>query len=133
MTGAPPDPNAVRRGQNIDVWFGDDGVARVIVTGSKLEGSDAQGLLNHLAQVSGGKRVPVLADIRKLRSITLDLRKVMASPEAGERLSAAAVVVSNPVNRMIGSFFLRLNHPPFDMQLFENEADALAWLASTKG
>ena len=54
----------------------------------------------------------------------------MASPLAGARISHAAVVVSNPVNRMIGSFFLRLNHPPFEMRLFESEAEACAWLSA---
>jgi hypothetical protein len=114
--------------RSLDVWLASDGIARIQVTRPSLDGSDAEELLAALAQLSDQPQ-PLIADIRALRSITLSLRRVMASPQAGARISRAAVVVSNPVNRMIGSFFLRLNHPPFDMQLFEGEQGALHWLA----
>ena len=52
----------------------------------------------------------------------------MSSARAGELILAAAVVVSNPVNRMIGQFFIRLNRPPFDLKLFDDHDRALSWV-----
>jgi hypothetical protein len=120
-------PPGLVRGRSLDVWLTGDGIAHVRVTEPRLDGADAEELLVALGQLSE-RPLPLVADIRGLRSISLSLRKVMASPAAGKRISRAAVVVSNAVNRMIGSFFLRLNHPPFDMQLFDDEPSALSWL-----
>lgn len=122
----------VVRGRALDVWLGSDGVPRLVVTATDLVGDDTRWLLDTLDELTGGQRVPVLADIRKLRSIDLDLRKVMTTDRAGSLISAAAVWVSNPVNRMLGSFFLKLNHPPFDMRLFSDDTEAHAWALAQK-
>ena len=48
---------------------------------------------------------------------------------AGTKLFLAqAIIVDSPVSRLIGSFFLGLNKPPFPTKLFTSEADAVEWL-----
>lgn len=119
------------RGRQIETELGSDGVVRIVVTSSqRIEEDDAVQLLNAIEQVSPAPPIPVLVDIRKIGDISFGTRKVMSSVRAGELISCAAVLVSSALSIMVGRFFLQLSRPPFDMQLFEDEAQALTWAAS---
>jgi hypothetical protein len=120
--------DTIVRGRRFEASMMDGGVALVVITSDEaFDGEDAHHLLEVLGEISDGRRVPMLADLRKLRTVTAEARKVMASQRANERLSAAAALVSNPLNRMIGQFFLRLNHPPFELRLFDEFGEAAMW------
>ena len=115
-------------GRMIETAMGDDGVVRIIVTsGERIEEGDAVHLLDSIERVSLARPVPVFVDLRKIRDISLGTRKVMSSPRAGELIVAAAVVVASSLSRMIGRFFLQLSRPPFEMQLFDDDDEALSW------
>jgi hypothetical protein len=43
--------------------------------------------------------------------------------------SATALIISSPLSRAIGNFFLGLNRTSMPTRLFTSEADALAWLS----
>jgi hypothetical protein len=116
------------RGRRFEASMMEGGVARVVITDDEpFDGEDAHHLLEVLGEISDGRCVPMLADLRRLRTVTAEARKVMASERAGARIAAAAAVVSNPLNRMIGQFFLRLNHPPFELRLFDEYGEAVLW------
>jgi hypothetical protein len=43
------------------------------------------------------------------------------------------LIVDTPLSRTLGTFFLRVNKPPFPVRLFDNEASAVAWLRAFVG
>jgi hypothetical protein len=67
-------------------------------------------------------------DLRGARqAATREAREAYAA-EGHQYVSAAAVLIDNPVSRVIGNFFIGLNRPRLPMRLFVSEAEALAWL-----
>ena len=119
------------RGRQIETKLGGDGIVRIVVTSSeRIEEDDAVQLLDAIEEVAPAQPTPVLVDIRKIGDISFGTRKVMSSVRAGELISCAAVLVASSLSRMVGRFFLQLSRPPFDMQLFEDDEQALAWARS---
>jgi hypothetical protein len=71
---------------------------------------------------------PFLMDIRNARSLSREARAFYDSAEVAEVFSATALLVSSPLSRAIGNFFLGFNRPAMPTRLFESEGEALAWL-----
>jgi hypothetical protein len=95
--------------------------------------ADAKEQVLHQRAMIDGKPRPFLMDIRQVRSLSRDARSYFASPEAAQVFSATALVVSSPLSRAVGNFFLGLNKPSMPTRLFTSEADALAWLTGYVG
>jgi hypothetical protein len=55
-------------------------------------------------------------------------REVGAGPEVMAITSHMAVLVGNPMSRIIGNFFLRVTRPAYPTRLFTDEASARRWL-----
>lgn len=72
----------------------------------------------------------LLIDIRRLTSSDALSREHAVSATVGERVAAMALVVASPVTRVIGSFFIRINQPPYPVALFSDVETARAWLAA---
>jgi hypothetical protein len=70
---------------------------------------------------------PVIVDLRGIRSIDRDARAYYAGPEVTSRTYGAALLVDNPLTRMIGNFFLGLNKASHPLRIFGDEASAVAW------
>jgi len=85
---------------------------------------------NHEAtrQLIGERRFAVLVDARRARSITREARQFYADPVVRKYTAAQALLVDSPLSRVLGSFFLGMNKPPFPTRLFTSELDAIAWL-----
>lgn len=113
------------------VWVAGDGVIRhVVVEGSELELHHAKANLRALVRATQGTRRPMIADLRKIRSATREVREYYASQDAAEVVSAVAILIESPVSRVIGNFFMKLNRPLYPIQLFSVEDKALEWLAT---
>jgi hypothetical protein len=78
--------------------------------------------------ISSGNSYPVLMDIRALKSITKEAREYMASKEASEGIKACALLVESPFTKFLGNFFVQINKPVVQTQVFKNEAEAINWL-----
>jgi hypothetical protein len=76
-----------------------------------------------------GKR-PVLVDIRNIKSVERKARVYYASDEMSKYVAAAALIISNPVSRVIGNFYMGLNKTVFPFRLFTNQEEAINWLKS---
>jgi hypothetical protein len=81
-------------------------------------------------QVCGGQVYPGLVDISLVKEVTKEARKYFSSQEAGEGMSALAVVIDNPVSKMMANFFLRFNRPSYPFRFFSNYQEAKTWLKS---
>lgn len=71
---------------------------------------------------------PLLCDLTNVVKMTQDCRRHFAGPEHAKTFSKAALIVTSPISRIIGNFFLGLNKPLKPTRLFTNKEDALLWL-----
>lgn len=123
----PPDAIEIAIGR---VWLDDEGIVRTIlydVPGFGLK--EAQEHIEAYAKITGGRKRPILADIRRL-TMTADraARQYYAS-EAGSRYNlAVALLVYSDVTRLLANFFFRFHKPGFPSRMFSNEVEAVDWL-----
>ena len=111
------------------VWIGDHGIGHVtFLPDTTITLTAAREYIEAAARLCKGKSVPVLIDIRNVRSGDREARQYLASEEVARITKASAVLVSSPVTRILGNFFKGLNKPPYPVELFTSESDALEWL-----
>lgn len=82
----------------------------------------------HVAAARGAKRL-TLADVSGLKFADLEARKLAAGPEVAAVTSRMALLVGNPVSRILGNFFLRVSRPLYPTRIFTDEASARRWLS----
>ena len=112
-----------------EVFWATESVLGIRITGPcSIDGEDAEELFVAFDQLAVVAAVPLLADIRTLRGVSLGVRTRMSSERAGRYLARVALVADNPLTRTIGNFFMRLNRPPFPLRIFDGEDEALRWL-----
>ncbi|MBZ5557557.1 MAG: hypothetical protein LAO77_09830 [Acidobacteriia bacterium] len=78
--------------------------------------------------LASGRRCAVVVMMSSLVSQDGDARRVYAAGMDPKVFFAAALVVTNPLARAIGSFFLGLTRPGVPTRLFESIESALAWV-----
>lgn len=101
----------------------------VIADRGEIELEDAINAITACAQLSGRKRLPILVDLRKVKSISRDARLYYgSSDEAQKVLIAVAFLVTSPLSRVIASFFIGLNKMKVDAKVFSSEEKAQQWL-----
>ncbi len=94
-----------------------------------LDDAKAQVAAMRAAAGEGNPR-PAMIVVGRMKGQDRDAREyLMKSDEVWTALSAVAVVVATPVGRVIGSLFLGLIRPRVQLRLFDDERQALAWLA----
>lgn len=82
-------------------------------------------------KVMQGKKVPAVADISSIKHIDKDAREFITSSEGGKDLAALAVVIKNPVNRILSSFLMKFNPPEYPFRFFNNVEEATQWIKET--
>ncbi|MEM6522360.1 MAG: hypothetical protein AAGF85_10900 [Bacteroidota bacterium] len=70
---------------------------------------------------------PVLADIRGVEYFSSNAKKVMVE-KGNQLISAAAILVKSPVERMIANSYININKPPKPTRMFTDEKRAIKWL-----
>jgi hypothetical protein len=94
----------------------------------ELTFSDAFEDFNLYASLCESHKRPVMVDIRNIRSVDLKARAYYSGEEATKYLKAAALIISNPVSRVIGNFYMGINKTVFPFRLFTKTEDAVKWL-----
>jgi hypothetical protein len=90
---------------------------------------DARENLAAAVSEAGGKRRPLLIDIRTARPLSADARHHYSGQTLVERFSALALLVeASPFGRMMGNVYLRVARPGIPTQLFSDEIQAIDWL-----
>jgi hypothetical protein len=79
-----------------------------------------------------GRRCCVIVVIDSLTSQDSEARRIYAAGMQPSLFYAAALIVTNPLARAIGSFFLGLTRPAVPTKLFESVEDAANWVASQR-
>lgn len=75
-----------------------------------------------------GETFPMLLDGSDVKDVTKEAREELSSKQANQLTIALAVVVRNPVTRVIANFFLRFQQPNYPFRLFNDIESAQAWL-----
>ncbi len=83
-------------------------------------------------EISGDVVYPILVDIRKIRSISKEARDHFAMRGRKPGVVAIAMLVSSPLSRIIGNFFLGLNQPVVPTRMFTDRDQAERWILNGK-
>lgn len=78
------------------------------------------------------KAHPLFCDLSNVVKMTKECREHFSGKEHGETFTASALLVTNPISKIIGNFFLGLNKPIKPTRLFTNKEKAIEWLKSTR-
>lgn len=83
-------------------------------------------------EITEGKEYPMLSDIRRIKSGSREARQRLSDKDAGEGISAVAVLVKSKTHRILYNFFTSIYKDPAPTRLFTDEAEALKWLQQYK-
>ncbi|MEM9672080.1 MAG: hypothetical protein AAF992_05765 [Bacteroidota bacterium] len=78
--------------------------------------------------ITNGKKVPAIVDISSVKHVDKATRIFFSSSEAGRDLLALAVILSNPVTRMMGNFFIKFYQPEYPFKFFTSLNEAVEWI-----
>ena len=79
-----------------------------------------------------GRRCCVIVVIDSLTSQDSEARRIYAAGMNPALFYAVGLIVTNPLARAIGSFFLGLTRPPVPTKLFESVEEAAAWVVTQR-
>ncbi len=94
----------------------------------RLSEAQAAAVAREHVRAARGEKRPVLADVRGLIAADRGSRQVAAGPEVSAITLRMAILVDNPLTRVLGNFFLRVTTPEYPTRIFNDEARARAWL-----
>jgi hypothetical protein len=110
-------------------WLAEDGIVWAVAPpGAEDTLENARASLEEIRKACGGKPRPVLVDIRGIRSATLEARRFWGSEALVGVVSAAALLISSPVSRVLGNFYIGLHRAQVPIRMFAGEAEAVEWL-----
>lgn len=114
--------------QDGEISLGDGNILRAwAAPGSEDTVEEAREQLNIMRKPARGRRLPALAEIRKIKSTSREARQFYGCEEYAKIVCAAAIIAS-PVSQVIGNFYLDLNRGVYPLKLFLSEDLALDWL-----
>jgi hypothetical protein len=74
---------------------------------------------------------PLLCDLTNVVKMTQECRRHFASAEHAATFTRAALVVTSPISKVIGNFFLGLNKPVKPTRLFTSKEEGMKWILET--
>ena len=109
------------------MWLPEDGVVRLVWSPPVPSGlEDSIATIEAMIELTGDRPAPLLVDVRDAgpqdRAGRLEF---INHPEV---VAAVAIVVGNPLSRMMGNFFMNVSKPKKPGRLFDDEAAAVEWL-----
>jgi hypothetical protein len=114
------------------MWLRPDGIVQLVWSPrTTVLFEDATAALEAMAQLTGGRRSPLLVDMHDTGPLDRPTRAELT--RRSDLQSAVGLIVGTPLTRMMANFFLSVNKPQFPTRLFDNEASAVAWLQATVG
>ena len=102
--------------------------------GLKDDGPSARVNVDYLTAYAQrlGRRCCVIVVLDSLTSQDSEARRIYAAGMQPALFYAVSLIVTNPLARAIGSFFLGLTRPAVPTSLFESVEDAAAWVATER-
>jgi hypothetical protein len=114
------------------MWLRPDGIVQLVwAPRTTVLFEDATAALEAMAQLTGGRRSPLLVDMHDTGPLDRPTRAELT--RRSDLQSAVGLIVGTPLTRMMANFFLSVNKPQFPTRLFDNEASSVAWLQAFVG
>jgi hypothetical protein len=114
------------------MWLRPDGILHLAwAPKTTMTFEDALAAIEAMAQLAGGRRSPLMVDVRDAGQIDRPARNEFV--RRADMVSAVALLVDTPLSRMMANLYLRVSSPTAATRLFEDEASALAWLLKSAG
>lgn len=92
----------------------------------------AKSILHDRLKVSNGVTMPVYIELKRLNGADEDARRFMASQEAMQYLSAAALVVPDHITKFLANTYHKFHKPGIPTKVFTNKGKAIQWLEQFK-
>lgn len=86
---------------------------------------DARAALDAILALAGPGPTPVLVDLRRIRSVSREARKVFTASRVPSRI---ALYVESSLSRTIANFFIGVAKPDVPTRVFTDLGDAEGWL-----
>lgn len=97
--------------------------------GVHLSGQDSANELKiYKEEFCADTRRPIFVELDDIKSVSKESRRIYSSEETAKYLSAAALLVGNPVSRLFGNFFQGINKTYMPVKLFTSTEEAISWL-----
>ncbi len=114
-------------GEKFRMWLRNDGVVELTWAPHVPSGlPDALAAIDAMTQLTGGRPAPLL--VHTTDAGPQDRAARMEFIRRQEVVSAVALLVGNPLSRMMATFFINVSRPDVPIRLLEDEAAAIAWL-----
>jgi hypothetical protein len=121
-------PNEVPTRTSV-VQFDPRGFMRVThLPGAEETLADAQQTVRVVLSLSAGRRMPLLVNMRGMKSQDRDARQYYGSPDVTHAATAVALLVESRVSMLIANFFINVTKINVPTKIFTDEVEALTWL-----
>lgn len=108
-------------------WM-EDGIIFYVFKSRKVDLFEARESVEIKTKIAGDKSYPFFIDISQVNGVTKEAREYLSGGKSTDNISAAALLASSVLSKMIGTFFLTFNNPGIPVKLFTDEQEALKWL-----
>jgi len=115
-----------------ELWIEDDIYYLSHMAGKKGTLESAKQELRIHRELSGGKKLPLFVDMRRIKGVTPEARDYGNSVEVKSIYSAMGILISSILTRTNASMFIRINQPPYPVKIFTEKEEALSWLQQFK-
>jgi hypothetical protein len=86
------------------------------------------------AEACGGRRAPIVVDLRRAKALDAETRHYYSGKALTESFTAIALLVPiGAFGKIMGNLYLRVANPGVPARLFDSEAAALKWSAAHLG
>ncbi|MCC2333958.1 DUF7793 family protein [Cellulomonas wangsupingiae] len=123
------DEVAVFTHEKFRMWLRSDGVVELTWTPHVPSGlEDAVAAIEAMSGLTGGRAAPLL--VHTTDAGPQDRAARMEFVRRQEIVSAVALLVGNPLSRMMATFFINVSRPEVPTRLFDDADAAAEWLRS---
>lgn len=113
-----------------EVWMDTDGILhQAYPPGTEINMEDSlQELEIYKTHYCKEKMRPIIVDISNVKKVSKESRDIYSSEEMGNILTAAALIVNNPVSRILGNFYMGISKTKMPIRIFSRSDEAKKWL-----
>jgi hypothetical protein len=109
----------------------EDGIVHGIALPERMQSlDDARENLEIVTRLSGGRRVPLLLDIRTTGTLSRQAREHYAGDHGASAITCLAFLANSAFTRIVGNFFIRMAKSRYPVRLFQKEESAIQWLGN---
>lgn len=109
------------------IWLRPDGIVEIRWAPAIPSGlEDARAVIAAMTELTAGAPAPLLVHTTEAGPQDRAARQEFVRRQ--EVVSAVALIVGNPLSRMMATFFINVSRPDVAIRLFEDETAAAEWL-----